>query len=1375
MKRVLGLDLGTNSIGWAVVNQAENNNEESSIVKIGVRVTPLSADEKDNFEKGKAITTTADRTLKRGMRRNLQRYKLRREHLLHVLKRENWIDDETLLGEEGNATTFETYRLRAKAAQEQITLPELARVLLMINKKRGYKSNRRARNQEEGTLIDGMEIARRLYDDNLTPGQLSYQLIQQGKKHLPDFYASDLRHELQCIWQEQQKHYSDILTDELFEQLHGKNQRGTEATFATMGWKSAELKDRKTRTATLLRWRAEALNTRLEPEQIVSIIANINSAIGNSSGYLGAISDRSKELYFEKQTVGQHLMSLLDDNPNTRLKNRVFYRQDYLNEFETIWECQRQFYPSQLTDELKHELRDVVIFYQRRLKSMKGLVSFCEFESREITVNVNGQERKVMTGCRVCPKSSPLFQQFKIWSTVNNLMIEDRTRRGRKADNQPALTLEQKQLVVDELNGREKMTDSEILKLLGYNDNDYKLNFKQLQGNTTLVAILEACKKVVEWSGHDVEKFDKLDSRSKFMMVDQVLKGALGADTSFLTFDCVDADTMQAEKLFKLWHLLYSYEGDDSATGNDRLIAHISALTGLSPEYAAAFTTVNLVDDYGSLSTKAILKIMPFLKQGYIYSEACEMAGYRHSKASLTKEENESRELVDTLPLLQKGALRNPVVEKILNQMIHVVNGCNSEYGPFNEIHVEMARTLKQTQEQREKATTRLRARTDETEKIKKILQESPFNIPRPTRKDVIRYRLYQELAPNGYKTLYSQTYIPKDRLFSRDFDIEHIIPQALLFDDSLNNKTIESRAVNIEKSKMTAMDYVRSKEGEAGAKEYEKRIAFLYDKNNRNGTNRKHAYLLMTEKDIPSDFLNRDLSDSQYIARKAKELLQQMCRVVVPTTGAITARLREDWQLVDVMKELNWDKYSSLGLTTIEQNKEGHQVRIINGWTKRNDHRHHAMDALTIAFTRLQHIQLLNNLNAASGDEPSDNALALIKNEITEKGKFLPPMPLDELRREALRQLDAVLVSIKAKNKVVTRGVNKMKGGPVQATLTPRGQLHNETIYGSKRFYQTKEETVNATFDAAKIATVARKDYREALMRRLNENGGDPKKAFTGKNSLKKNPLFTTDSHATQVPEKVKTVQLCQQFTIRKPISKDIKIEKVIDKGVQRILWQRLSEFGNDYAKAFSNLDENPIWINKEQGIAIKRVTITGVREAVALHEKRDNQGRVILDENAQHIPTDYVSTSNNHHVAIFEDADGNLQEHIVSMMEATAAANCGLPIVDKNYRHDQGWKFLFTMKQNEYFVFPGDGFNPEEVDLTDPSLASEISKHLFRVQKLSTKYYVFRHHLETTVSDDNALRDVTWKRIQNTNGLKGIFKVRVNHLGQIQQVGEY
>lgn len=147
--KILGLDLGTTSIGWAYVHESKNW-ENSKIIKIGSRVNPLTTDEQTNFEKGKPITINADRTLKRGARRTLDRFKLRRENLIEALVKANLITKETKLTEDGKNTTFETLLLRSNAVSSKINKQELARVFLTINKKRGYKSSRKANNVEDG-------------------------------------------------------------------------------------------------------------------------------------------------------------------------------------------------------------------------------------------------------------------------------------------------------------------------------------------------------------------------------------------------------------------------------------------------------------------------------------------------------------------------------------------------------------------------------------------------------------------------------------------------------------------------------------------------------------------------------------------------------------------------------------------------------------------------------------------------------------------------------------------------------------------------------------------------------------------------------------------------------------------------------------------------------------------------------------------------------------------------------------------------------------------------------------------------------------------------------------------------------------------------
>ena len=820
----------------------------------------------------------------------------------------------------------------------------------------------------------------------------------------------------------------------------------------------------------------------------------------------------------------------------------------------------------------------------------------------------------------------------------------------------------------------------------------------------------------------------------------------------------------------------------------------------------------------------------------------------------MTKEELENKIYKDRLEILPKNSLRNPVVEKILNQMVHVVNAiiADPQLGKPDEIRIELARELKKNAKERQELTKSIEESTRMHKQYREILSKPPFNLTYISRNDIIRYKLYEELKDNGYHTLYSNTYISPTTLFSGDFDVEHIIPQSRLFDDSFSNKTLELRSINIEKGNATACDFVKEKYGETNnensMENYLNRIEKLY----KTGvlSRAKYNKLKMQEKDIPSGFIERDIRNTQYIAKYAKTMLSDLVKVVVSTTGAITDRLREDWQLIDVMKELNWKKYKNLGLTTEFTNEEGYRIRQINDWTKRNDHRHHAMDALTVAFTKRQFIQYLNNLNARRTDknqsisnteeEEYDNfaittedmllntrdVLGIEKNYLyrdhRNKLRFYPPIPLNDFRAEAKYHLENTLISIKAKNKVTTQNINftKRKRGVNKKTQqTPRGQLHLETVYGSQKQYVVKEESVNAKFDAEKIATVSKPAYREALLRRLQEFDNDPKKAFTGKNSLTKNPIWLNKLQTAQVPEKVKTISFETAYTIRKEISPDLKLDKVIDLGIRRILENRLKEFRNDAKKAFSNLDENPIRPNKEKGIAIKRVTISGISNAEALHDKRDKEGNLILDKNGKPQPVDFVNTGNNHHVAVYrkpvfdkdgnhaEDENGNkkyeLEENVVSFYEAVSRRNLGLPVIYKAYKASEGWQFLFSMKQNEYFVFPRTEkvekideetgeiteeeivvFDPNDIDLLNPDNYKLISPNLFRVQKFSkliygnsvVREYVFRHHLETSIKNTSSvLKGITWIDFRSSKGLDKIVKVRVNHIGKIVSVGEY
>ena len=1346
MKKILGLDLGSSSVGWAFIHEDENT---SKIIGAGVRVVPISTDEANDFQKGNAISINKNRTLARGARRGLQRFKLRRNAIMQIFKSNDFISKDFKYAEQGQGTTHQSYAIRAKSASEKVTPEELVKVLLMLNKKRGYKSNRKGQDssadgiENVGQAIDGMEVAKEMYAKNLTPGQYAYSLLQKNTKaKLPDFYSSDFENEILRIIDSQLRFHSDLPKD-LSSQLKNKSKGATYFYFTnTLNIPYAENKGtRDEKKLQAYTWRALALNEKINKEELAFIIGEIKDGISKSSGYLGDISNRSKELVFDNLTVGEYQYKKLLQNPHQSQRNMVFMRSDYLHEFERIWETQKEFYPV-LTDKLKKEVRDITIFYQRKLKSQKHLISFCELDPQH----------------RVAPKSSPIFQEFRMWQNINDIKVtgesfeyDEDVRKG----------------VCEILSNAGRMKDTDLLNAIGANPKKDFLNFKEIQGNSTRSEFLKVFKSLWEEQGNNI---NLLGTPLMSSDVSRILQD-LSLPTNLLDLNLyLEGNDFDKQPFYVLWHLLYTVEDDET------LIKNLEKRFNMPAVYAKALLNVKLEPNYGSLSARAMRRMLPHLEEGKDYSEAAILGGYKsHSKSSLSVDENNARELNDRLELVKKNSLRNPVVEKILNQTINVVNAIleSSQFGKPDEIRIELARELRANNAQRKEMTSAIAKATKDHEDIRQKLR-SEFNISRVTKNDIIRYKLWQEA---GYISVYTGNPIPASELFTNKYDIEHIIPQSRLFDDSFSNKVLCERALNIEKGSQTASSFLKQKFSPTDFDQYIGRIKDLGKEGKIKKT--KLDKLQLTDDKIPEDFIARQLNETQFISKKAKELLLDVCRNVVTTTGSITDRLREDWGLTDVMKELNFEKYKLVGLTYEDTGKNGERLPKIKDWSKRNDHRHHAMDAITIALTKQGYIQYLNNLNSRADKNSTTSGLESKHLKRMEDGKLKFKEPIPNIRNEFKIALENILISHKAKNKVVTRNVNKVqtKSGVIEKTqLTPRGQLHKETVYGKRSFYETEWASVGLKMTAELIAKVAIKREREALLNRLIEFDNDPKKAFTGKNSLLNNPIYLDSGKKYPIADKVKLVGLETIYTKRVSVGPELdqkKIEKIIDPGVRQKLLDRLVEFNLDAKKAFANLDENPVYLDKAEKIAIKRVTMSGVNNVEALHTKKDLHGHEILDAHGKPIPVDFVSTGNNHHVAIFEDLEGNLQEEIVSFYEAVSRASIGEPIIKR--QHAEGWKLLFTLKQNEYFVFSGDDFNPNDIDLLDQKNYPLISKHLYRVQKIATKNYMFRHHLETNVDDVKELKGLTYISIRSLGPLVGVVKVRINHIGQIVKVGEY
>ena len=259
-----------------------------------------------------------------------------------------------------------------------------------------------------------------------------------------------------------------------------------------------------------------------------------------------------------------------------------------------------------------------------------------------------------------------------------------------------SLNEEERNLLYQELSIKAKLSKTDVLKVLNKNGKQWELNYKEIEGNRTQAILFDCYNRIITLTGHEECNFKKLKASEIRHYVTTIFK-SLGFNTDILDFNpLLEKYELEKQPMYMLWHLLYSYESDNSRTGNNSLLRKLETTFGFPEEYATVLCDVVFEDDYSNLSVKAMRNILPHLQAGNDYSQACEAAGYKHSRRSLTKDELEEKVYKDKLELLPKNSLRNPVVEKILNQMINVINTIVTEYGKPDEIRIEMARELKE-------------------------------------------------------------------------------------------------------------------------------------------------------------------------------------------------------------------------------------------------------------------------------------------------------------------------------------------------------------------------------------------------------------------------------------------------------------------------------------------------------------------------------------------------------------------------------------------------------------------------------------------------------------------------------------------------------
>jgi CRISPR-associated endonuclease Csn1 len=524
-----------------------------------------------------------------------------------------------------------------------------------------------------------------------------------------------------------------------------------------------------------------------------------------------------------------------------------------------------------------------------------------------------------------------------------------------------------------------------------------------------------------------------------------------------------------------------------------------------------------------------------------------------------------------------------------------LVNAVIENYGRPDEIRVELARELKQSKEERNETFKFLRKRERENDIIRKRLEEE-YGI-RATRNNVIKFRLFEEINGEESKLNAICVYCGKpfgisDALRGDNVDIEHIIPKSLLFDDSQTNKTLSHRACNEAKGNKTAFDYIGQK-GSAELEAYIERVDKLF-KNGLIGK-AKRDKLLMPASKIPDDFIERQIRETQYISRKSREVLQQVCFNVWSTSGSVTDYLRRLWGWDDVLMNLQLPKYRDLGLTnwTEWETNDGqtHRQEIINGWSKRNDHRHHAIDALVVACTRQGFIQRINNLSKEGNRDEMYRELKEIgqnqRNGLSLLEKYL--IAQKPLSTHLVQQKVAeILISFKAGKKVATFGKRKIKKkGKTQIAQTgiivPRGSLSDEYVYGRILNLQRDPKTNQVIYHSLRYLfanpdLIFKPKIKRLIEERLHRFEGDSQGALK---SVRKDPIYL-DAENGIVLENASCYS--EEYVIKYPVEslKPNDVPYIIDGRIRELVKKRLEENGGNPKEAFRNhygaTEKNPL-----------------------------------------------------------------------------------------------------------------------------------------------------------------------------------------------------
>ena len=917
-----GLDVGTNSLGWSVLELGEGE-VPCAITAAGSRIFA-----EGRVNKSKA-TLAATRREKRSARRRRDRFKQRQQFLLHELTLAGLFPES---GEKRKVLqTLNPLALRTRALTEPLSPYEVGRTLFHLNQRRGFKSNRKERSEE---AVDG------------TVSKSARFLLQQMGLIEPEMAPEEYRK---------------------LSREDKKQVRRAEAEARKQALRKLADKAELTYGSFLYQRQRQRKPTRARP---------------------GAGNDGK----------------LYDVYPTREL---------YEDEFNKIWQAQVRHHRELMTEVVRERVHRA-IFHQRPLKPQRrGKCTYLPLEDRAF-------------------RAMPSFQRYRIYQEVNSLEWWDgyNSKRLRDYPDAREAIVRLLERVATKAGLVTFGTMKKVLKKLNYAEGDFRFNFETqkrrgFEGNLTSNLMQHEDRLGETWHGWPLEKQDEF--------VDSLLNGPPG----------------QQERDRKRLEEVGNQPSPDGTIDEIELRNYLAERFGLSEYVVDNCLKAPLKDDTAHISLKAARLMLARMRDGLVDKETGEVSLPLQNEAAAAvarelpgfvdpfrrKGDDGKYQLLDRLPYYGKafqdgrhiipgtgreedddkirwGGVTNPTVHIALNQIRLVINELIDRFGHPHSIAVELGRELPVGQERRREIEREQKRNQDRNERFNEVLREHGQNVNADNR---LRLFLWEELSddPSGRCCPFSGDKIGIADLFGDHTEIEHLIPFSDSLDDSRANKVICTRKANRDKGNRTPYEAFGDSPNGYDWGQIAARAEQLPD--SKQWRFQKDAREIW-QQGADGDFTPRHLNDTRYIGRLAREYLENICPVdrIDVLTGRLTGLLRWHWGLNSVLRD---------GRPGTERKN-------------RDDHRHHAVDAIVIGMTNRSLLQKV-----------ATEARKLEENQQSSRHSLGKLFPSVDGRKSAIDPWEGFRAGVAdiVRDIVVSHKVRRKKLRPG----TTDGQLHNDTAYG--------------------------------------------------------------------------------------------------------------------------------------------------------------------------------------------------------------------------------------------------------------------------------------------------------------------------------------